>query len=83
MAQFSLNNVHKRGLKHDHFISLQYLSQYARSSLMLVTLLHPHYLVYPTGNCKKKNSFRGNAKEKISLYILFASGEIQGVQFEN
>ena len=23
MAQFSLNNVHKRGIKHHHFISLQ------------------------------------------------------------
>ena len=39
MTQFSLNNVHKRGLKHHHFISLRYGSQKPTSAAR--TEVHP------------------------------------------
>ena len=45
LAQFSLNNVHKRGLKHHHFTFGPYLTIYVRTiSLLFYLILHIYFL---------------------------------------
>ena len=65
LAQFSLNNVHKRGQKHHHFIS-QLSGRVASVQVSLSILSYSSHVISPMRDCKFANGMSSSGHSATS-----------------